>query len=52
LRRGDTLVREDDSRLVSAAANHSQKFGPSGETDYTGFTAALERIKSALGGSL
>ena len=51
-RRGDTLVRGDDLRLVAAAANHGRQFGPSGDTDYTGFTAALERIESALGGSL
>ena len=51
-RRGDTLVRGGDLRLVAAAANHGRKFGPSGDTDYTGFNAALERIESALGGSL
>jgi hypothetical protein len=51
-RRGDTLVRGDDLRLVSAAANHGRQFGPSGDTDYTGFNAALERIESALGGSV
>jgi hypothetical protein len=52
LRRGDTLVRGDDLRLVSAAANHGRRFVPTGETDYTGFNAALARIESALGGSL
>jgi hypothetical protein len=51
LRRGDTLVRGEDLRLVSAAANHGRKFGASGDTDYTGFNAALERIESALGDS-
>lgn len=51
-RRGDTLVRGDDLRLVSAAANHGRQFGPSGDTDYTGFEAALERIESTLGRSL
>jgi hypothetical protein len=51
-RRGDTLVRQDDLRLIASAANHGRQFGPSGDTDYTGFNAALERVESALGGTL
>jgi hypothetical protein len=50
LRRGDTLVHSEDLRVVSAAANHGRRFGPGGDTDYTGFSAALERIENALGG--
>jgi hypothetical protein len=46
-RRGNRLVRGDDLRLVAAAANHGRRFGPSGDTDYTEFTA-LERIERAL----
>jgi hypothetical protein len=49
-RRGDTLVRRDDLRIVSAAANHGRQFGAGGDTDYTGFEAALARIERALGG--
>ena len=51
-RRGDTLVRADDLRLVSAPASHGRRFGPAEATDCTGFSAALERIERALGGSL
>lgn len=51
-RRGDTLVRMNDLRLIAAAANHGRQFGPGGDTDYTGFEAALARIESALGGVL
>jgi hypothetical protein len=29
-RRGDTLVRMDDLRLIAAAANHGRKYGPAG----------------------
>jgi hypothetical protein len=50
--RGDTLVRGDDLRLASVAAHHGRRFGPTGDTDYTGFEVALERIESALGGSV
>jgi hypothetical protein len=50
-RRGDTLVRREDLRLIAAAANHGRQYGPAG-TDYTGFDAALERIEGALGGVL
>jgi hypothetical protein len=46
---GDTLVHMNDLRLVAAAANHGRRFGPGGDTDYTGFEAALARIESALG---
>jgi hypothetical protein len=49
-RRGDTLVRRDDLRVVIAAANHGRQFGSGGDTDYTGFEAALARIDSSLGG--
>jgi hypothetical protein len=49
--RGDTLVRHEDLRLITAAANHGRQYGPEGDTDYTGFEAALERIESALGGA-
>jgi hypothetical protein len=48
--RGDTLVRHEDLRLIAAAANHGRQYGPEGDTDYTGFESALERIESALGG--
>jgi hypothetical protein len=51
LRRGDTLVRHEDLRIIAAAANHGRQYGPEGDTDYTGFESALERIESALGGS-
>jgi hypothetical protein len=51
-RRGDTVVRPDDLLLIAAAANHGRKYGPEGDTDYTGFNAALERIQNALGGTL
>jgi hypothetical protein len=51
-RRGETLVRRGDLRLIAAAANHGRQFGPGGDTDYTGFEAALARIESALGGRL
>ncbi|HEV7564663.1 MAG TPA: hypothetical protein VGO31_01735 [Microbacteriaceae bacterium] len=50
-RRGDTLVRRDDLRVIAAAANHGRKYGQGGDTDYTGFEAALERIEDALGGT-
>lgn len=49
--RGDTLVRHADLRLIAAAANHGRQYGSAGETDYTGFEAALERIENALGGA-
>ena len=51
-RRGDTLVRGRDLRLISAAANQGRQFGPGGDTDYTGFEQALARIEGALGGML
>jgi hypothetical protein len=40
----------NDLRLIAGAANHGRQFGPGGDTDYTGFEAALARIESALGG--
>jgi hypothetical protein len=49
-RRGDTLVRLHDLRLVAVAANHGKLHGPLGVTDYTEFDAALERIENAVGG--
>ena len=51
-RRGDTIVHLSDLRVIAAAANHGRQFGPGGDTDYTGFEAALQRIESALGGAL
>jgi hypothetical protein len=48
-RRGDTLVRREDLLLIAAAANHGRKYGPEGDTDYTGFAAALGRIENSLG---
>ena len=48
-RRGDTIVRLNDLRLVAAAANHGRRYGPRGDTDYTGFEDALKRIESAIG---
>ena len=50
-RRGDTLVRGEDLRLIAAAANHGRRYGLGGDTDYTGFEDALERIERALGGN-
>jgi hypothetical protein len=40
----------NDLRLIAGAANHGRQFGPGGDTDYTGFEAALARIDSSLGG--
>jgi hypothetical protein len=48
-RRGDTLVRQEDLRLIATAANHGRRYGSGGDTDYTGFEDALGRIASALG---
>jgi hypothetical protein len=48
-RRGDTLVRQEDLRLIATAANHGRRYGSGGDTDYTGFEDALERIANALG---
>jgi hypothetical protein len=41
----------NDVRLIAAAANHGRRFGPGGDTDYTGFEAELARIENALGGT-
>ena len=49
-RRGDTIVRLNDLRLVAAAANHGRRHRPGGDTDYTSIgDAVLERIESAIG---
>lgn len=50
-RRGDTLVRMHDLRLVAAAAHHGKLHGPIGGTDYAAFDAALARVENALGGT-
>jgi hypothetical protein len=50
-RRGDTIVRLNDLRLVAAAANHARRYRPGGDTDYAGFEDALKRIESAIGGT-
>jgi DNA-binding SARP family transcriptional activator len=50
-RRGDTIVRLNDLRLVAAAANPGGWYRPGGDTDYTGFEDALKRIESAIGGT-
>ena len=42
-------------RVLAELANlppYAQRFGPGGDTDYTGFEAALARIEGALGGVL
>ena len=41
----------NDLRLIAAAANYGRRYGPGGDTDYTGFEAALARIEGALGGN-
>jgi DNA-binding SARP family transcriptional activator len=48
-RRGDTIVRLNDLRLVVAAANDGRRYGPGGNTDYMGLEDALKRIESAIG---
>jgi hypothetical protein len=50
-RRGDTLVRRQDPRLIVAAANHGRRYGPGATPTTTGFEDALERIERALGGN-
>jgi len=50
-RRGDTIVRMHDLRLIVAAARRGRDHVPLGDTEYETLGAALARIENALGGT-
>jgi hypothetical protein len=50
-RRGDTLVRMHDLRLIVAAARRGRDHVPLGDTEYDTLGAALARLESTLSGT-